>query len=80
MTRQEKHTISTDPQQRTIRLPLIECTTLDKDQTGSGVLLLFLGNLKSTHFGIVVIPTGNGGLIWLFLTGSKKGYGEGQDY
>src|SRR6266576_1078741 len=30
MTMQEKHTITTNPQQRTVRLPLIECTTPDK--------------------------------------------------
>jgi hypothetical protein len=30
MTRQEKHTITTDPQQRTVRLPLVKCTTPDK--------------------------------------------------
>ena len=30
MTRQEKHTISTDPQQGSVRLPLIECRTLDE--------------------------------------------------
>jgi hypothetical protein len=36
--KQEKLTIATDPQQRTILLPVTECTTLDKPVRGSIVM------------------------------------------
>ena len=38
LTGQEKLTIATDPQQRTVVLPVTKCTTLDKPVCGSVVM------------------------------------------